>query len=135
VILFEELIKRIRALTCKLLPVQVDLDEISRPTSRIVTPKVVAAYSQAAGDFGEAVGYWPFIASMTHSDFPHLPGYPSCHTAFCGHGRHSFGSVHPLHSRFRPTYILQDANHNPADYDEHMGRGIVKPLRCFHERH
>lgn len=65
-ILFEELIKRIRALTCKLLPFQVELDEISKPTSRIITPKVVSAYSQAAGDFGEAVGYWP-ASSMTYS--------------------------------------------------------------------
>jgi len=84
-ILFEGLIKRIRALTCKLLPVQVDLDEIAKPTSRIITPKVVSAYSQAAGDFGEAVGYWPFIYDVLS------PGNPSCHTAFCRHDRHLFG--------------------------------------------
>jgi hypothetical protein len=50
-----ELIRRIRALTFRLLPVQVDLDTLSDPTSRVITSKVINAYATAAGDFGEAV--------------------------------------------------------------------------------
>lgn len=50
-----EIIKRIRALTFKLLPVQVELSTLSEPTSRVITPKVIEAYAKAAGDFGEAV--------------------------------------------------------------------------------
>jgi len=49
-------VKRLRALTLALLPVEVDTDSISEPTSRIITPQVVAAYRAAAGDFTEAVG-------------------------------------------------------------------------------
>jgi hypothetical protein len=53
--LVSELIKRIRALTLKLLPVEVESEIITDPTSRVITPAVIAAYIQAAGDFGEAV--------------------------------------------------------------------------------
>ncbi|CAE6444243.1 unnamed protein product [Rhizoctonia solani] len=52
-----KLIKRIRALTIKLLPLEVELDAITDPTSRIVTPAVISAYIEAAGDFGEALPY------------------------------------------------------------------------------
>ncbi|CAE6411686.1 unnamed protein product [Rhizoctonia solani] len=52
-----KLIKRIRALTLKLLPLEVEPDAITDPTSRIVTPAVIAAYVEAAGDFGEALPY------------------------------------------------------------------------------
>ncbi|KAH7343410.1 calcium activated cation channel [Rhizoctonia solani] len=52
-----KLIKRIRALTLKLLPLEVELDAITDPTSRIVTPAVISAYIEAAGDFGEALPY------------------------------------------------------------------------------
>ncbi|KAG8746432.1 hypothetical protein FRC10_005143 [Ceratobasidium sp. 414] len=51
-----ELIKRIRALTLTLLPLEVSTEEIANPTSRIITPAVISAYIGAAGDFGEAVG-------------------------------------------------------------------------------
>jgi hypothetical protein len=54
-----ELIKRIRALTLKLLPLEVELDAITDPTSRVVTPAVISAYVEAAGDFGEAVSTRP----------------------------------------------------------------------------
>ncbi|GAB1519738.1 Calcium channel yvc1 [Rhizoctonia solani] len=50
-----KLIKRIRALTLKLLPLEVELDAITDPTSRVITPAVISAYVEAAGDFGEAV--------------------------------------------------------------------------------
>lgn len=49
------LVKRIRAMTLKLLPVEVPLESISDPTSRIITPQVINAYMAAAGDFMEAV--------------------------------------------------------------------------------
>lgn len=47
--------KRLRALTLTLLPVEVDPESLNDPTSRIITPEVIAAYSKAAGDFSEAV--------------------------------------------------------------------------------
>ncbi|CAE6433246.1 unnamed protein product [Rhizoctonia solani] len=52
-----KLIKRIRALTLKLLPLEVELDAITDPTSRVITPAVISAYVEAAGDFGEALPY------------------------------------------------------------------------------
>jgi hypothetical protein len=52
---FTELIKRVRLLTLELLPVQVAPDDLTEITSRVITPKVVAAYTAAAGDFIEAV--------------------------------------------------------------------------------
>ena len=47
--------KRIRALTLTLIPLEVSVEAITDPTSRIITPAVVSAYIRAAGDFGEAV--------------------------------------------------------------------------------
>ena len=52
-----ELVKRLRALTLKLLPYEVDEKSLSDPTGRIITPKVIAAYEAAAGDFSEAVSF------------------------------------------------------------------------------
>ena len=49
------LTRRVRALTLKLLPLEVPEDSISDPTSRIITPRVINAYIAAAGDFVEAV--------------------------------------------------------------------------------
>ncbi len=44
-----------------LLPLQVPLDSIDDPTSRIITPHVIQAYIAAAGDLVEAVSYiYPF---------------------------------------------------------------------------
>lgn len=51
-----ELIRRLRALTLKLLPVEVGTKELAAATSRIISPHVVKIYQQAAGDFQEAVG-------------------------------------------------------------------------------
>jgi hypothetical protein len=50
-----ELIKRVRALTLALLPVEVDAGSINDPTSRVITPHVIEGYVAAAGDFVEAV--------------------------------------------------------------------------------
>lgn len=47
--------KRLRALTLKLLPVEVSPEALDDPTGRVITPEVVAAFRAAAGDFGEAV--------------------------------------------------------------------------------
>lgn len=52
---FLELVRRLRALTLTLLPVEVDTDSINDPTSRVITPQVISAYKAAAGDFLEAV--------------------------------------------------------------------------------
>ena len=49
------LVNRLRALTYTLLPVEVPPDSISEPTSRIITPQVIKAYIEAAGDLTEAV--------------------------------------------------------------------------------
>jgi hypothetical protein len=50
-----ELIKRLRLLTLTLLPLEVDPKTINDPTSRVITPKVIAAYTEAAGTLTEAV--------------------------------------------------------------------------------
>ena len=50
-----ELIKRLRILTLTLLPLEVDPKSINDPTSRVITPKVIAAYTEAAGTLVEAV--------------------------------------------------------------------------------
>ncbi|KAF8076642.1 calcium activated cation channel [Lyophyllum atratum] len=51
------LIRRLRALTLALLPVEVDPEVINEPTSRVITPQVISAYRAAAGDFFEALPY------------------------------------------------------------------------------
>ena len=41
------------------MPLEVSVEAITDPTSRIITPAVISAYIEAAGDFGEAVsGSW-----------------------------------------------------------------------------
>jgi len=54
-----ELIKRLRALTLRLLPLEVDVKIINEPINRIITPRVMLSYMEAAGDFGDAVGPLP----------------------------------------------------------------------------
>ncbi|WOO78518.1 Calcium channel YVC1 [Vanrija pseudolonga] len=61
-----KLVKRIRALTYRLLPVEVELNDITAATSSIITPEVVAAYAKAGGDFREAV---PFCLLRARSTF------------------------------------------------------------------
>jgi hypothetical protein len=48
-------VNRIRALILALLPVEVDPQSISEPMSRVITPQVIAAFTDSAGDFVEAV--------------------------------------------------------------------------------
>ncbi|EKM59313.1 uncharacterized protein PHACADRAFT_249722 [Phanerochaete carnosa HHB-10118-sp] len=52
-----KLIRRLRALTMSLLPVEVSPDSVSDSTSRIITPQVIKAYVAAAGDLVEALPY------------------------------------------------------------------------------
>lgn len=52
-----KLVKRLRALTLNLLPVEVDPLSINDPTSRVITPQVITAYRGAAGDFTETLPY------------------------------------------------------------------------------
>ncbi|PFH51286.1 hypothetical protein AMATHDRAFT_3139 [Amanita thiersii Skay4041] len=80
------LIKRLRALTLQLLPVEVEPDSLSNPTSRIITPQVISAYQKAAGDFEEAL---PYALLRARAQF------------------------------------MRDANNNPADYGENLGRAIA----------
>jgi hypothetical protein len=40
--------------------VEVDPDSINEPTSRVITPHVVTAFRDSAGDFVEAVSLWDF---------------------------------------------------------------------------
>ncbi|KAI5480689.1 calcium activated cation channel [Pseudohyphozyma bogoriensis] len=51
------LIKRIRALTMELLPIQVDPDELMSPTSSIITAEVVESYSKIGGSFQHVVPF------------------------------------------------------------------------------
>lgn len=81
-----KLIRRLRALTLTLLPVEVDPESINEPTSRVITPQVIAAYRAAAGDFVEAL---PYCLLRARAEF------------------------------------MWDANHNPADYGENLGRAVA----------
>ncbi|KIL00487.1 hypothetical protein PAXRUDRAFT_762456 [Paxillus rubicundulus Ve08.2h10] len=81
-----KLIIRLRALTLKLLPLEVDVKCINDPTSRIVTPQVISAYIDAAGDFVDAL---PYCLLRAHSGF------------------------------------IREANRNPADHGENLGRAVA----------
>ncbi|KAH7887552.1 hypothetical protein F5I97DRAFT_1805205 [Phlebopus sp. FC_14] len=81
-----KLVNRLRALTLRLLPVEVDVKSINDPTSRIITPQVISAYRDAAGDFVEAL---PYCLLRAHAEF------------------------------------MWDADHNPADYGENLGRAVA----------
>ncbi|KAH0587840.1 hypothetical protein H2248_006596 [Termitomyces sp. 'cryptogamus'] len=81
-----KLVKRLRALTLALLPVEVDPAAINESTGRVITPGVISAYQTAAGDFVEAL---PYCLLRARAEF------------------------------------MWDANHNPADYGENVGRAIA----------
>lgn len=59
-----ELVRRIRALANKLLPVEVELSTITDATSSIITPEVIATFAKCGGDFGEAVPFWYAISPL-----------------------------------------------------------------------
>ncbi|KAL6305806.1 hypothetical protein BKA93DRAFT_816703 [Sparassis latifolia] len=60
------LIRRLRVLTLKLLPVEVPVESINDPTSRVITLQVISAYIDAAGDFLDAL---PYCLLRAHKDF------------------------------------------------------------------
>ncbi|GJJ07175.1 hypothetical protein Clacol_001375 [Clathrus columnatus] len=60
-----KLVHRVRALTVQLLPVQVDINALKEPRSKIITDNVVAAYATAAGDFLEALPFALLRAQQT----------------------------------------------------------------------
>ena len=68
-----------RTLTLKLLPLEVPLQTISDPTSRIITPQVVDAYIAAAGDFLDAVSV-KFLSYGDSGPFFMGSRCQSCHT-------------------------------------------------------
>jgi hypothetical protein len=61
-----KLVKRVRLMILKLIPVEVNLEDITDATSSIVSPVVVAAFAQAGGDFSEAV---PFALMQARAQF------------------------------------------------------------------
>ncbi|KAJ7368610.1 hypothetical protein DFH08DRAFT_831810 [Mycena albidolilacea] len=81
-----KLVKRLRSLTLALLPVEVDPESINDPTSRVITPRVINAYKDAAGDFVDAL---PYCLLRARAEF------------------------------------MWDADHNPADYGENLGRATA----------
>ncbi|KAI6163128.1 hypothetical protein EDD17DRAFT_1776299 [Pisolithus thermaeus] len=78
-----KLIHRLRTLTLRLLPIEVDVKSLSVPGSRIITSQVISAYVDAAGDFYNEL---PYCLLTAHAGF------------------------------------IWDANHNPADHGENLGR-------------
>ncbi len=99
-----ELVKRLRALTLTLLPVEVSPTSLSEPTSRIITPQVIAAYRESAGDFVEAVSETYYVGAFSLLEiYIQLP--------YCL-------------LRARAEFMF-DADHNPADYGENYGRGAL----------
>ncbi|GAA6008524.1 hypothetical protein JCM11491_004508 [Sporobolomyces phaffii] len=51
------IVTRIQALALELLPIQVDLDEITSPTSSIITKECIDAFAQIAGDFDHCLPF------------------------------------------------------------------------------
>ncbi|GFZ42615.1 hypothetical protein JCM24511_00332 [Saitozyma sp. JCM 24511] len=60
-----KIVRRLRALIIKLLPVEVELSDIEDATSSIITPEVIQAFAKAGGDFSEAVPFCLLRARAT----------------------------------------------------------------------
>ncbi|KDQ08892.1 hypothetical protein BOTBODRAFT_165491 [Botryobasidium botryosum FD-172 SS1] len=60
-----KLVKRLRALTLTLLPLEVDVDALTEPASYIITREVINAYSKAAGDFSAVLPYALLLARQS----------------------------------------------------------------------
>ncbi|WVO13318.1 hypothetical protein L204_100932 [Cryptococcus depauperatus] len=52
-----KLIKRCRAMILKLLPVEVEMSQITDATSSVITPEVIESFARSGGDFGEVVPF------------------------------------------------------------------------------
>jgi hypothetical protein len=61
-----KLIKRVRLMILKLIPVEVDADDLTTPTSSIITPAVIKAFAESGGDFSEAI---PFALLQSRAQF------------------------------------------------------------------
>ncbi len=91
-------------MTLRLLPVEVPMDSLSDPTSRVITPQVINAYIASAGDFMEAVS-----ATYFTSGDGRRPDNVDVKLPYCL-------------LRARKEFIW-DADHNPADFEENWCRG------------
>ncbi|KAI5450878.1 Calcium channel yvc1 [Naganishia albida] len=60
-----KIVKRIRVMTYKLLPNEVDPDSLTDPTSSVITPDVIKAYAKCGGDFAEAIPFCLLRAKAT----------------------------------------------------------------------
>ena len=106
-------------MTLKLLPVEVPPDSISDPMSRIITPQVINAYIEAAGDFMEAVREL-ILRNENCASWEACVHVYSCPTACCVHGRNSYG---------RPTIIPQTMEKTMPEVRETRGTvGIFRSL-------
>lgn len=99
---FVELVRRLRALTLRLLPHEVNVKTINDPANRIITPRVILTYREAAGDFADAVGLPLGKLVIEYEFFNQLP--------YC---------LLRAHSKF-----LHDGQRNPASHGENLGRGM-----------
>lgn len=80
----------------KLIPVEVNLEDITDATSSIVSPVVVAAFAQAGGDFSEAV---PFALMQARAQFL-KEARQSRRSFVCRMYRHDCGRLIVTSSRF-----------------------------------
>ena len=110
-----ELVKRLRALTLTLLPVEVDPQSIKEPTGSVITPQVISAYIAAAGDFVDAVGGTLSIMLGPNVSF--------------------FGYKLPYCLIRARVEFMWDANNNPADYGENYGRGTMQHFQSLNLIH
>ncbi|THH13643.1 hypothetical protein EW146_g6604 [Bondarzewia mesenterica] len=108
-----KLIRRLRALTLSLLPLEVSPDSINDPTSRVITPQVISAYIAAAGDFYEAVSTTLFSENT-----------PTSSILFNSRRRAFVRKLPYCLLRAHRGFML-DAHHDPADYGENLGRAAA----------
>jgi|SRR6266550_5973712 len=106
-----ELVRRLRAMVLQLLPVEVPPVEIKTPTSRILSSQVVSAFIAAAGDFVETVGR----VNEQPSEFISIVLFQLPYALLRARG-----------------LFMRDANRNPADYGENLGRGRVAFLSTLY---
>ena len=99
-------------MTLKLLPVEVPLETLIDPISRVITPKVINAYIAAAGDFTEAVRPLLYLRDVQGPDV--IP--PSCRTVSCALAKSSSGTRSTtLRTTERMKEEVRDIRHNLCD--------------------
>lgn len=105
----------------KLIPVEVNPDDITDATSSIVSPVVVAAFAQAGGDFSEAV---PFALMQARAQFLREAKQSRTYR------------VKGRDYSFETTDLSRHTHVSAADYDENMCRStaaevIARRLVCI----